>query len=448
MNHSDTLSCSDAETDAFRCLGGSQAITNSIIPIHIACAHSSVWRAARAACLMRLRASAAQWGRRGLIEQVQSMTALYRILAIGLTLLMSMHGSYAADDLSPTETSAAPERSAIAPYEPRFGRTRPVVAVIGDNAGTVAADFLIPYGVLAASELADVVSVATRPGLLRLGSLKVSPEHSSATFDAAYAQGADYVFVPAVTDPANPELTAWVASQAAKGATLVGICNGSLVLANAGVTKGHVATGHWSTHERRLKEFPDTHWVKNVRYVVDGKVVSSAGITAALPTSIAVVEAIGGTAHAADLARRLGVGYWGTSHDSDAFRLEILDYLVGAKNAFLMPKDIVGLPVSDGVDEIAVALASEAYEDTLRARVRVVAQKDRHVRTRGGLTLLADSVEGDGSFVDYSAPAFDNQPAGELPGQLLGDITRRYGARAARFVALDWEYPDALNATR
>ena len=138
-----------------------------------------------------------------------------------------------------------------------------------------------------------------------------------------------------------------------------------------------------------------------------------------------------------DLAQRLGVGYWGTRHDSDAFRLEILDYLVGAKNAFLMRKDIVGLPVSDGVDEIAVALASEAYEDTLRARVRVVAEKDRHVRTRGGLTLLADSVAGDGSFIDYSAPAFDNRPAGEpRPAAWRNHTPLRRQSRALRCAGL------------
>jgi transcriptional regulator GlxA family with amidase domain len=80
-------------------------------------------------------------------------------------------------------------------------------------------------------------------------------------------------------------------ARAEKGATTVSICNGSLVLANDCLTDGHQATGRWSKHGLRVAKFPDTHWLKNTRYVADGKIVSSAGITAALPFSIALVEA-------------------------------------------------------------------------------------------------------------------------------------------------------------
>ena len=134
------------------------------------------------------------------------------------------------------------------------------------------------------------------------------------------------MFVPAVMKNDDPTLIAWVTSQAAKGATIVSICNGSLVLANAGLTRGHRATGHWSTFEFRVGKFPDTRWLKNKRYVADGKIVSSAGITAALPTSLALVEAIAGTERAASLAERFGVSDWGQSTTATFFtsRLSII----------------------------------------------------------------------------------------------------------------------------
>ena len=178
----------------------------------------------------------------------------------------------------------------IAPYVARFGRSRPVVAVIGENAGTILPDYVIPYGVLSQSGAADVVS----------------------------------------------------------------ICNGSQVLANAGLTRGHRATGHWSTYRARLDKHPDTQWLKNIRYVADGKIVSSAGITAAIPVLIALVEAIGGSASAQATALKLGVSYWGARHDSDAFALKFGDGLAAVKATLFHARDDLGVPLAAGVDEIAL----------------------------------------------------------------------------------------------
>lgn len=160
-----------------------------------------------------------------------------------------------------------------------------------------------------------------------------------------------------------------------------------------------------------------------------------------LPTAIAVVEAIAGTAHADQVAKQLGVKYWGAEHNSDAFKITSLDYLIGAKNAYLSSRDVVGVPVADGVDEIAVALTAEAYSNTLRSKVKLIGAKTKEIRTKGGLVLVADAVEGDGTNVDFRLADFDATPSGQIPDKVLADITRRYGARTARFVVLDWEYP-------
>ncbi len=92
---------------------------------------------------------------------------------------------------------------------------------------------MIPYGVLAQSGVADVVSLATQPGLLKLPPLQINPDSTVAQFDLRYPEGADYVIVPAVMKQDDPTLLAWVSAQAGKGATMVSICNGSIVLANA-----------------------------------------------------------------------------------------------------------------------------------------------------------------------------------------------------------------------
>lgn len=194
---------------------------------------------------------------------------------------------------------AAAGAAKIAPYQARFGRARAVVAVIGENSGTELTDFAIPYGVLAQSDAVDLLSVATQPGPLTMSpALHIQPQATVQQFDLRYPDGADYVIVPAVRKPDDPALLAWIGAQGAKGATIVSICDGALVVANSGLLKGHRATAHWATEASRKERYPDTQWISNVRYVADGKRVSSAGISAAMPATLALVEAIAGQARA------------------------------------------------------------------------------------------------------------------------------------------------------
>lgn len=370
------------------------------------------------------------------------MTFIQRVLSLSLAVFCAAAPLASTAATAPALDAQAASTERIAPYVPRFGRLRPLVAVIGENSGTVLSDFVIPYGVLAASSVADVVSVSTRAGILKLGPVQVRADHTAAEFDARFPEGADYVFVPAVTKHDDPVLTSWVQSQAAKGATMISICNGAFVIAHAGLTHGHRATGHWSTHESRQKTYPDTRWVKNKRYVADGKIVSSAGITAAMPTAVALVEAIAGRDRADEIAKRIGLSYWGPKHNSDAFRITASDYVIGIKNSYLNATQTLGINVADGVDEMALALTAEAYADTLRNEVHIVA-KSPSVRTRGGLLVVPDMLESRADRLDIRLSGVDSLPAGQVPDKVLKDIAGRYGPRTARFVVLDWEYPAA-----
>jgi len=349
---------------------------------------------------------------------------------------------FAAEVPPPSPLMAAAQSSEkMEAYVARFGRSRPVVAVVGENSGTVLSDYVIPYGVLSRSGVAEVVSVATQPGQLTLSPLRIAPDNTVAQFDQRYPEGADYVFVPAVMKRDDPALLAWVAAQAGKGATMISICNGSMVLANAGLTRGHRATGHWSTYGQRVAQYPGTQWLKNTRYVVDGKIVSSAGITAAMPVSLALVEAIAGTERADALAESLGVGYRGTRHNSDQFHLTLGDGVAVVTNTVFHATQDVGVPVADGVDEIALALTAEAYSATFRSRVHTIGSSDAAVKTRGGLTVMVDNVAGQGQRLDWVLPDWDATPSALALDKALDDISARYGKAAARFVVLEAEYP-------
>ena len=342
-------------------------------------------------------------------------------------------------------TAPVPDAGVIERYQPRFGRSRPVVAVIGENRGTELTDFVIPYSVLRRAGVADVLALATRDGpLTMMPSLRIAPDAAIAQFDQRYPDGADYVIVPAVVHSDDAVLRQWVAAQAAKGATLVSICDGALVLAGSGVMKGKTGTGHWATDSRRRDDYPDTRWLDNARYVADGKVVSSAGISAALPVSLALVEAIAGTARATALAEAMAVDGWSTAHDNAPFHprfgVNLAAHATRFTNPLLHHEDRLAVPVADGIDELALALTLDAWSRTGRSKAYAVSGADLPVRTLNGLSVLPEALDASGARPDRSLVA-QAAPPGKVFGRLLDDIAQAYGKLTARRVALDFEYP-------
>ncbi len=372
-----------------------------------------------------------------------------RCLAAALALLCTST-ALAADPpaipaLSTVAGHAAMEH--IAPWRSRFGRTRPVIAVIGNNSGTELVDFVIPYSVLVASNAADVITVATHAGPLTMRpALKLQAQTTARDFNTRYPDGADYVIVPAMVDREDPILLDWIAAQSRLGATTVSICDGARVVANAGVSNGHVATAHWATESLRTQQYPGTHWVKDTRYVADGRVVSSAGISAAMPTALALVEAIAGHARASALANELGVADWSTQHDSDAFQPRLGVNIGGFAatnytNHWFHSMQHIGVPVAAGVDEIALAITADAYSRTGRSHAHALAASNDPVTTRHGLVLLPDRVTGDKAPMDVVLPALQPAPSAQVFDTVLASIATRYGRNTAYGVALDFEYP-------
>jgi putative intracellular protease/amidase len=335
----------------------------------------------------------------------------------------------------------------IEPYEARFGRSRPVVAVLGENSATELTDFAIPYGVLSASGDAEVLTLSTQPGVITMRpALQIQPDATVKDFDAKYPQGADYVIVPAMRKRDDPVVLSWIADQARKGATIVSICDGALVVANTGLMKGRKATAHWATQTLREEKYPDTRWVPNVRYIADGKIVSSAGISAAMPVSIALVEAISGTKKANAIAHRLGVRDWSTRHNSDAFRSPRVRNLLASfeanyANKWVNRQQAIALPLASGIDDISVAFIADAYTRTGRGKVFGVSNSTQPVVGRYGLKFVSENHPGQTKTFDVSVAPSKNVPPGlALDGALAG-ITKRYGPRTAYAVSMAFEYP-------
>ncbi|MDH4870936.1 DJ-1/PfpI family protein [Pseudomonas sp. BN515] len=327
------------------------------------------------------------------------------------------------------------QADALEPYQPRFGREQPLVAVVGENRMTELVDYLVPFGLLSRAGVAKVVALSTREGPLQMmPALKIDAQATTREFEQRYPQGADYLIVPAVHYSDDHVLTAFVAGQAAKGATIVGICDGVLVLGHTGLLHGRQATGHWYSKSMRETDFPDTRWQADRRYVVDGKLVTSSGVSAAVPVSLALVEAIAGPLKAEALGREIGLTDWSPAHDSQSFAFGAGGYLTAAGNYLAFWRhETLSLPLQPDLDEATLALRVDAWARSFRTKV--LASGNGPVRSLNGLTLLPDAP----AKGMPPLPGRETSP-GKVLDEALAGIAARYGDATAAFVAAQLEY--------
>ena len=96
------------------------------------------------------------------------------------------------------------------------------------------------------------------------------------------------------------ETRAWIRSTADRCEVAASVCTGAFLLADAGVLREARATTHWEDLESLQAMFPDLDVVRDVRWVDNGKVVTSGGISAGIDMSLHLVGRLEGY----DLARR------------------------------------------------------------------------------------------------------------------------------------------------
>lgn len=320
---------------------------------------------------------------------------------------------------------------------------KPVVAIIGENQYTELTDFLIPYGVLKRAEIAEVLLIAPNKGRLDMfPTLSIEITTSIADFDSLYPEGADIVIVPAIHNSNNKIIIHWIQNQNNLGATIVGICDGVWTLAHAGLLKDKYATGHWYSLPDLSKSFKDTIWTKNKRYLQDKDVITTAGVTASLPISLAIVESIAGFRKAKDIARELGISNWDSTHNSDVFHFGWDEYSTAAMNlTFIWNYETIEIPIYQGIDEISVALVADAYSRTYKSKAMVVTSPNQSIVTKSGIRFVSDANKEDQNQGVLSKKiAKETKPVDELKKTLL-EIENRYGLKTLRFVTTQMEYP-------
>ena len=320
-------------------------------------------------------------------------------------------------------------------------RQRPVIAVVGINNATETTDYIMPTGILRRADVADVFLLATAPGRVSLyPALTVEPDATTAEFDERNPEGADYVIVPAMSRDDDPAALQWIRNQSQKGAMIIGVCYGVKVVAEAGLLDNKRATTHWYALKELRKKHPSIQYVPNRRLVVDGNVATTTGITASIPMSLTLIEAIAGRDKAVAVAQQVGLSDWDARHASDAFKFTRPFAATVMGNTFAFwNRDKLGIELAPDLDEVSLALAADAWSRTYRSHAVTLGTSSDPVRTRNGIRLVPD--EAATNWTEGRVEGFGDRAPAQALDQTLANIASRYGARTRYVVAMQLEYP-------
>lgn len=167
-------------------------------------------------------------------------------------------------------------------------------------------DFIGPYETFTVSRYCKqdnrVVTVAeSRDPVRCLGGLEVTPDYCINT-----APPIDVLVVPGAEDVSNisDEVIEWIKQQNTHGLYTTSVCTGALILQRAGLLAGRKATTHWMLLEA-LENDPTIEVLADERYVQDGNIVTSQGISAGIDMALWLLGQIHSPEHSRQVAKFL-----------------------------------------------------------------------------------------------------------------------------------------------
>ena len=99
----------------------------------------------------------------------------------------------------------------------------------------------------------------------------------------------------------NPAMMDWLRAKSAQAEVTMSVCTGSALLARAGLLDGRRATSNKMSFAWVEEQGPAVDWVARARWVEDGQLFTSSGVSAGMDMSLAVITRL----HDEDTARKV-----------------------------------------------------------------------------------------------------------------------------------------------
>ncbi|ANC19848.1 AraC family transcriptional regulator [Bacillus cereus] len=154
-----------------------------------------------------------------------------------------------------------------------------------------------PFTVYTVSENGEMITA--RNGL------KVQPDYSIENLPSV-----DILIIPGGLGARKYEIKneiviKWIRQQMKEVKLMTSVCTGALLLAKAGLLEGLKATTHWASIEKFKNEFQNVEVIENVKFVDEGHIITSAGISAGINMAFHIVKNLLGVHVVEDTAKRM-----------------------------------------------------------------------------------------------------------------------------------------------
>jgi transcriptional regulator GlxA family with amidase domain len=227
---------------------------------------------------------------------------LQRSATLGLMAAVPGFGRFssASGFPAPTEGPQTPAAK-LSSLKPPAEGSIPVAFLISE--GAVVIDFAGPWEVFSEAmiggrmDLFRVYTVAETLAPIRAsGGLRIVPDYTLES-----APEPKVIVIPAQNDSSEAALNGIRKSSKTADVTM-SVCTGAYVLAQTGLLNGKAATTHHGAYVDFATKFPDVRVKRGVRFVEDGNLASSGGLSCGIDLAFRVVERYFGSKAAEQVA--------------------------------------------------------------------------------------------------------------------------------------------------
>ncbi len=149
-----------------------------------------------------------------------------------------------------------------------------------------------------------VVTIAKGPGPVSArGGLSVSPRHhfgEHPDIDVLIVPGGDVT-----RELGDAQVIQWIAEVSTKAQLTASVCTGAFLLAAAGLLEGRRVTTHWEDVDDLRQQFPRLRVEGGERWIDEGPIATSAGISAGIDLCLHLVGRLEGDELAVRTARQM-----------------------------------------------------------------------------------------------------------------------------------------------
>ncbi|WP_353779664.1 DJ-1/PfpI family protein [Winogradskyella sp. 3972H.M.0a.05] len=142
------------------------------------------------------------------------------------------------------------------------------------------------------------------------GFISISPNYSIAN-----APKPDIIVIPGGSSRAsreNPKVISWI-KENSKSTIFLTVCTGAFILAESGLLDNNHATTWYGAVESFKKRYPKVNVLSDVRFVDNGKIITTAGVSAGIDGSLHLVKKLIGIESARKTAQYMEYDKWDES---------------------------------------------------------------------------------------------------------------------------------------